>query len=137
MMLFQSQMRGFSKYGSQMTKEFDPAIDYYAILGIDSTATETQILEGFRAQIRIYHPENNNDIISQEYLNIKNAFSVLGHKETREAYDLKRSEQTSSGGLGDTAKFAAAVAGGIVGAAAVASIFSSSNNEDEQTEEPK
>ena len=64
MMMVQQQMRNFAKYSSQGVKEFDVNMDYYNILGVENTATDAEILQGFRNQVKIYHPENNNDIVS-------------------------------------------------------------------------
>ena len=64
-------------------------IDYYSILGIPKTASESDIKKAYRKLARKYHPDlNPNDKVSEKkFKEINEANEVLSHKENRKKYD--------------------------------------------------
>ncbi len=62
--------------------------DYYAILGVDKTATEKDIKLAFRKLARKYHPDLNKDEGAEaKFKEIGEANDVLSDPEKRTAYD--------------------------------------------------
>lgn len=65
--------------------------DYYAILGVSSSAHDADIRRAFRRLVQQYHPDRNHDpaalTIMQE---INEAYDVLGDPARRQAYDYQR-----------------------------------------------
>ena len=62
--------------------------DFYKILRVDNLATEDQIRNSYRALVREYHPDvNNNPEFDEIFNDIQEAYEVLGDPEQRRAYD--------------------------------------------------
>ena len=64
-------------------------IDYYKILGVSKTATETDIKKAYRKLARKYHPDlNPNDKLAEKkFKEINEANEVLSNVENRKKYD--------------------------------------------------
>ena len=64
-------------------------IDYYKILGISKTATETEVKAAYRKLARKYHPDLNpgNKDAESKFKEINEANEVLGNLENRKKYD--------------------------------------------------
>src|SRR5262245_590951 len=73
-----------------MPTEYDPRADYYAILGIDVSATAAEIKKAHRARIAEIHPDRGGDGARAAAVNV--ARDVLGDASTRRAYDHARRE---------------------------------------------
>jgi molecular chaperone DnaJ len=86
--------------------------DFYAILGVPSTATAAEIKKAYRKLARTYHPDKNpgDAAAEQRFKDVGEAHSVLSDKEKRKEYDAVR--QMVRGG----ARFTAGGPGGHGGA---------------------
>ena len=63
--------------------------DYYEILGIDKSASESEIKKAYRKSAIKYHPDKNpGDVKAEEkFKQAAEAYEVLGNKEKRAKYD--------------------------------------------------
>lgn len=64
-------------------------IDYYKILGIDKSASESDIKKAYRKLARKYHPDLNpkDTQAEKKFKEVNEANEVLSNKENREKYD--------------------------------------------------
>ena len=62
------------------------AKDYYSILGVDRTATDTEIKQAFRRLAHQHHPDKGNGD-DKKFKEINEAYQVLGNKEKKQQYD--------------------------------------------------
>lgn len=71
--------------------------DYYRILGIKPTATESEIKSAYRVLAKKYHPDVNPDdaTAASKFADINEANSVLSDAKARAEYDAKRKEQAA------------------------------------------
>lgn len=62
--------------------------NWYAVLGITSTATASEIKSAFRKLAHIYHPDkNNNPVYFEQFKQIKRAYEILGNEQAKRLYD--------------------------------------------------
>lgn len=63
--------------------------DYYKILGISKTATESEIKSAFRNKAREFHPDKNkgNKVAEEKFKEVSEAYEVLKDKDKRSKYD--------------------------------------------------
>lgn len=64
------------------------ASNYYVILGVSSDASQEEIKKAFRQQAKETHPDVSGGR-SQSFLEIQDAYAVLGNPERRHQYDRK------------------------------------------------
>jgi len=65
--------------------------DYYAILGVDSEASDSDLREAFRAQARKWHPDVTDDPNGEErFIQLNEAYDFLKDPVRRRVYDVKR-----------------------------------------------
>lgn len=64
--------------------------DYYAVLGLDATASEADIKLAYRKLAKRWHPDLNpgSEEAENKFKEINEAYEVLGDKERRSQYDL-------------------------------------------------
>jgi curved DNA-binding protein CbpA len=71
----------------------DPAKNYYEILGVATDAEAPAIQAAFRALAKKFHPDGSASTRSAErFIEIQEAYEVLGTSEARQAYDIATSE---------------------------------------------
>jgi hypothetical protein len=65
--------------------------DYYAILGVSPSASESEIKKAFRKLAVKYHPDKNPSVEARPFFHdINEAYDVLGDAEKRVQYDFRR-----------------------------------------------
>jgi len=66
-----------------------PETDYYKILGVDKSASETEIKKAYRKLAMKYHPDHTKGDKSAEekFKQVSEAYAVLSDKEKRKQYD--------------------------------------------------
>ena len=62
--------------------------DFYDLLEVSPDATQEEIKKAFRKQVRIYHPDLNDDHRARaQFTALKKAYDILGDPVERRAYD--------------------------------------------------
>ena len=76
--------------------------DYYAVLGVPSSASEKEIQQAYRKLARELHPDANPDNTAAEerFKEVAAAYDVVGDPETRSQYDEARAMGPAMGGGG-------------------------------------
>ena len=76
--------------------------DYYDILGVKKTASDTEIKNAYRKLAKKFHPDVNksNKDAENKFKEISEAYAVLSDKEKREQYDRLGKEAFNFGGAG-------------------------------------
>lgn len=66
--------------------------DYYAVLGVDKTASDKDVQRAYRKLARRYHPDSNPDDPTAEsrFKEISEAYSILSDPKQRREYDEMR-----------------------------------------------
>lgn len=74
--------------------------DYYAVLGVSSTASEKEIQTAYRKLARELHPDANpgDEAAEERFKEVSAAYDVIGDTETRAQYDQVR--QMGPGAMG-------------------------------------
>lgn len=74
-------------------------VNYYQILGVETTATMVEVKAAFRRLALLYHPDRNEDAKAVEkFTMVQKAYEVLSNKDSRLHYDLQL--QLKTVGLG-------------------------------------
>ncbi|MCU4742207.1 J domain-containing protein [Natronoglomus mannanivorans] len=62
--------------------------DFYDLLDVPTDASQDDIKQAFRDQVRVYHPDLNDDDRAQaQFTALKKAYDILGDPVERQAYD--------------------------------------------------
>lgn len=72
---------------------YDPARDYYTILGVESRASQDQIRQAYRQRVREYHPDLNRDRedwATDQIQLVNEAYDMLRSAARRKEYDRLR-----------------------------------------------
>lgn len=65
--------------------------NYYSLLGIDSSATKSEVKKNYRLLATKFHPDKNPDSsAATKFIEITEAYNVLSDKKSRAQYDLQR-----------------------------------------------
>jgi curved DNA-binding protein len=74
--------------------------DYYAILGVDKTASKEDIKKAYRKLAKQHHPDANkgNKASEDKFKEISEAYEVLGDDEKRKKYDMFGSQAQYANG---------------------------------------
>ncbi|CAG8652368.1 4952_t:CDS:10, partial [Funneliformis mosseae] len=73
--------------------------NYYDVLGVETSASESEIKKAYRKLAMKYHPDKNPDEkASEKFKEISHAYDVLSDQEKRELYDQYGEEGLSGGG---------------------------------------
>lgn len=74
--------------------------DYYKILRVDKSASDSEIKQAYRKLAKKYHPDLNqgDEKASEKLKEINEAYEVLGDKEKRKKYDTFGSGYNFTGG---------------------------------------
>lgn len=83
-------------------------VDYYSLLGVNKTASQTEIKKAFRKKAMELHPDKNkSSSAEEEFKKINQAYEILGDETKRQTYDRFGSEAannphagTGAGGFG-------------------------------------
>jgi len=103
--------------------------DYYAVLGVQKTASKADIKKAFRKLARDHHPDANEGDPDAEarFKDVNEAYEVLGDRDTRKEYDHARDMGYFVGGPGDAQQYVRVedlFAGGGVGGGSPFDVFS-------------
>jgi DnaJ-class molecular chaperone len=80
-------MVGWAIYPSwSQVEKAQMARNYYVVLGVSSDATQDEIRSAYRRQAKKYHPDCSGED-SEPFLDIGEAYDVLGDPARRRAYD--------------------------------------------------
>jgi curved DNA-binding protein CbpA len=78
--------------------DFDPKVNYYAILGIPKNSTEKQIKAAYYKLAQKHHPDKNNGKESNKFKDITNAYNILSDTAKRSQYDAMYGSPFSDNG---------------------------------------
>lgn len=77
-------------------------VDYYKVLGVSRSASNKEIKSAYRNLSKKYHPDKNpgDDEAHHKFIEVGEAYDVLGDEEKKSTYDRFGSEAVKNGGNG-------------------------------------
>jgi len=74
--------------------------DFYSVLGVSRTASQTDIKRQFYQLSKKYHPDMNreDENAKRKFQEVSEAYATLGQERSRRAYDASRYSSSPSGG---------------------------------------
>lgn len=69
----------------------DTSVDYYAVLGVDPSASKSTIKDAWTSLVQEHHPDMGGDAAT--FMQVQAAFEVLGDDSKREQYDSARQSE--------------------------------------------
>ncbi|XP_072615152.1 dnaJ homolog subfamily C member 24 isoform X2 [Vulpes vulpes] len=83
-----------------MAFEQIPKKDWYSILGADPSASVSDLKQKYQKLVLMYHPDKQSADVPagtveeciQKFIEIDQAWKILGNEETKKEYDLQRHE---------------------------------------------
>ena len=69
--------------------DFDPSVDYYKALGVESKANADEIKRAYRKLAKQFHPDTTGGDKTKEsrFKDVQNAYDVLGDAQKKQLYD--------------------------------------------------
>nr|ADD24101.1 Chaperone protein dnaJ 16 [Lepeophtheirus salmonis] len=90
-------MAYFKKHWKDMSGEKDKkeGRDFYTLLGLERTATQSEIKQAYRRLAVKYHPDKNpgNEEASDKFKEISTAYAILSDPSKKHMYDLKGEDE--------------------------------------------
>jgi tetratricopeptide (TPR) repeat protein len=75
------------------TSDMDVNVDYYSVLGLSKTASESDIKTAYRQFAKEYHPDRSkskNEDLTSKFHNVTLAYTILGDSGKKKEYDEAR-----------------------------------------------
>lgn len=74
---------------------FNPNVDYYKILGVSSTASDSEIKKAYYVLAKKYHPDINKDVNADKFKQVSEAYHILSDPQKRANYNSMRNSRSS------------------------------------------
>eukprot|EP01103_Thecamoeba_quadrilineata_P007530 TRINITY_DN17394_c0_g1_i1.p1 TRINITY_DN17394_c0_g1~~TRINITY_DN17394_c0_g1_i1.p1 ORF type:complete len:461 (-),score=123.37 TRINITY_DN17394_c0_g1_i1:113-1495(-) len=119
-----------------------PKVDYYEVLGIQKTATTSEVTKAYYKLAKRYHPDKNPDDpeAEEKFKLISEAYQVLTDAEKRERYDKYGVTDSDGGGMDVSDLFRTLFGGGkfddIFGEISIASMMMTAQQGGAEGEDP-
>ncbi|CDR40642.1 CYFA0S05e02784g1_1 [Cyberlindnera fabianii] len=85
--------------------------DYYELMGVSTSTTESELKKAYRKMALLYHPDKNPDNVeeaTQRFAEIRLAYEVLSDPQERAWYDAHKSQilrEDTDGGVNDQEEY--------------------------------
>lgn len=63
-------------------------LNYYKVLGCSEDSSQEEIKRAYHRCLLQFHPDKNGTVSTQEFHDVKEAWRVLGHAQSRKKYDV-------------------------------------------------